>query len=217
MSNVDCGSRMVLSALTSWTSTLPRSHSRVTLLLTYCVTRRRCSSLHDDTLGTTAPGVPSWCGTICHPCDTDSCELFSGVSPCPRLRIDFTVEPHLLAFWIRALMSYPNTRLPSTGILIGLDDTNLTCIVTIANANDLATTSMQLSRVFQSIMIWYPSVGIDSCSLVNLELYPSFFPMQVVPILYKVQDRNVPEELLKPVSHSTTCTSGASWSRPPPS
>ena len=45
----------VLSAPTSWTSTWPRSHSLVILLLIYSATRRKCSSLYDDTLGTFAP------------------------------------------------------------------------------------------------------------------------------------------------------------------
>ena len=72
----------------------------------------------------------------CHPRDIDT-------------RIDFKVEAHMLAVWFRALKRYPNARLPSTGILIGLDDANLTCIVTIANAYDLATTSAPPSRVFQ--------------------------------------------------------------------
>ena len=39
-------------------------HSLVILLLIYSVTRRNCSSLHDDTLGTIAPGIPFLCGTI---------------------------------------------------------------------------------------------------------------------------------------------------------
>ena len=53
---------MVLSTPTSWTSTWPRSHYLVILLLIYSVPRRKCSSLHDDTLGIT-PGIPL-CGTI---------------------------------------------------------------------------------------------------------------------------------------------------------
>ena len=40
---------------TSWTSTWLRSHSLVTLLLTFYVTRRKCSSSHDATLGAIAP------------------------------------------------------------------------------------------------------------------------------------------------------------------
>ena len=49
---------MVFSLLVSWKSTWPRSHFLVTLLLNYYVTRERCLLLHDDTLGTTAHGVP---------------------------------------------------------------------------------------------------------------------------------------------------------------
>ena len=44
-----------------------------------------------------------------------------------------------------------------------------------------------------------------------------FLLLQVVPILYTVHDRNILVELLKPELRSTTCTSGASRSRPPSS
>ena len=47
-------------------------------------------------------------------------------------------------------MRYPHARLPDTGILIGLDDANLTCIITITNTNDLATTSMPASRAVET-------------------------------------------------------------------
>ena len=127
---------MVLSTPISLTSTWPKSHYLVTLFLTYCVTRRRCSSLHDDTLGTTVHTILFLEWHHCHPRDID-------------IRNDFKVEAHILAVWFRALMRYPNTRLPSTGILISLDDANLTCIVTIANAYDFATTSVPPWRVFQ--------------------------------------------------------------------
>ena len=36
----------------------------VILLLIYSVTRRRCSSLHDDSVGTTVHGVSNWYGTL---------------------------------------------------------------------------------------------------------------------------------------------------------
>ena len=45
---------VVLSPPISWKSTWPRSHSLVTLLLIYFVTRKKCLPLHDDTLGTAA-------------------------------------------------------------------------------------------------------------------------------------------------------------------
>ena len=55
--------------------------------------------------------------------------------------VPFTIAPnHMLAVWFRALMRYPNSRLPCIGILIGLYDTNLTGKVTIANAYDFAAT-----------------------------------------------------------------------------
>ena len=41
--------------------------------------------------------------------------------------------------------------------------------------------------------------------------------MQVVPILYTVWDRSIPEEMFKPLSHSTQCTSDVSRTRPPSS
>ena len=89
---------MVLSVRTLWTSAWPRSHSLVTLLLTYYDTRRRCSSLHDDTLGTIAPG-----------------NFYVTVAPLPlwRLRVDasivFTVEAHLLSVQLESMMVHPNT------------------------------------------------------------------------------------------------------------
>ena len=49
---------MVFSPPISWKSPWPRSHSFVTLLLIYYVTRKRCLPLHDVALGTTAQGVP---------------------------------------------------------------------------------------------------------------------------------------------------------------
>ena len=50
---------------TSRTSIWPRSHSLVTSFLIYSVTRRKCSSVHDDSLGTTVHGIPFfWCGTV---------------------------------------------------------------------------------------------------------------------------------------------------------
>ena len=60
----------------------------------------------------------------------------------------------------------------------------------------------------------YPAVSVDFCLLVDLEFYlfgktlsfSLYFSMQVVPILYTVQDRNIPEEQLKPELCSTTCT-----------
>ena len=57
--NCFSSSRLVVFSLPiSWKSTWPRSHFLVSLLLIYFVTRRRCLLLHDDTLGTTAHGVP---------------------------------------------------------------------------------------------------------------------------------------------------------------
>ena len=88
----------------------------------------------------------------CHPCDIDCCEFFWCFS-------FSTIAPnHMLAVRFRALMRfsiYP-------GILIGLDDTNLTCIGTIAHAYDLTTTSAPPSRVFQTSLMSCPFVGIDS-------------------------------------------------------
>ena len=55
---------MVSSTPTSWTLSWPWSHFLVILLLIYSVTRRKCSSLHVDTLGTAVHGVSSWCGNI---------------------------------------------------------------------------------------------------------------------------------------------------------
>ena len=59
---------MVFSPPISWKSPWPRSHSFVTLLLIYYVTRKRCLPLHDVALGTTAQGVSlCFCGTIATP------------------------------------------------------------------------------------------------------------------------------------------------------
>ena len=52
------GRPMAFSPLISWKSTWPTLHVLVTLLLIYHVIRRRCSSLHKDTLGTTAHWTP---------------------------------------------------------------------------------------------------------------------------------------------------------------
>ena len=38
----------------------------------------------------------------------------------------------MLPVWFVTLTRYPNARLPGTGILFGLDDAKLTCIITIA-------------------------------------------------------------------------------------
>ena len=62
----------------------------------------------------------------------------------------------MLAVWFRTLMRYPNTRMPSTGIVIGRDDANLPCIVTIANANDLATTIAPAPRATTSSKRTFP-------------------------------------------------------------
>ena len=51
------------STPTSGTSTWPKSHSLVTLLLIYSVTRRRCSSLHADTMCDLSIEFLTWCGT----------------------------------------------------------------------------------------------------------------------------------------------------------
>ena len=62
---------MVLSTPTSWTSTWPKSHLLVTLLLIYSVTRRRCSSLRDDILGTTVHNIPCLEWHHCHLFEVD--------------------------------------------------------------------------------------------------------------------------------------------------
>ena len=64
----------------------------------------------------------------------------------------------MLSVGFETLTRYPNARLPSTGILIGLDDANLTCIITIANANDLATTSSPASRAVETCITQYVRV-----------------------------------------------------------
>ena len=66
------------------------------------------------------------------------------------IRIDIKVEAHMLSVWFETLTGYPNAQSPSTGILIGLDDANLTCTVTIANAYDLATTSTPAPRAIET-------------------------------------------------------------------
>ena len=69
----------------------------------------------------------------CRACDLEIFEpLVSGVFSLSK------VETHMLSVRFETLTRYPNARSPSNGVLIGLDDANLTCTVTIANANDLA-------------------------------------------------------------------------------
>ena len=78
--------------------------------------------------------------------------------------------------------------------------------------------SLRPGTTHTSLMVC-PAVCVDLFLLAGLELYLfgktflfSFYcTMQVVPILYTVQDRNVPEEILKPELHSTTCSCDASW------
>ena len=53
---------------------------------------------------------------------------------------------------VETLTRYPNARLPNAGIFIGLDDANSTCTITIANANDLATTSTPASRAVETFI-----------------------------------------------------------------
>ena len=59
---------MVLLLHISWKATWPRSHSLVTLILIYFVTRRRCLPLHDDTWSTTVHRVPYVSVTPLPPC-----------------------------------------------------------------------------------------------------------------------------------------------------
>ena len=56
------------------------------------------------------------------------------------------VETHTLSVRPESLTVFPSARSPSIGVLIGLDDANLICIVTIANADDLATTCTPAPR-----------------------------------------------------------------------
>ena len=118
---------MTLSISTLWTSTWPRSHSLVTLLLIYYDTRRRCSSLHTDILVTIALGASSSYGTI----------ATFVISSVVISRID-------------------EVSMPCTGILVGLDDTTLTCMVTIANAYDLAVMCQlhEFSKLASSPSLW---------------------------------------------------------------
>ena len=84
-----------MSTPTSWTSTWPRSHSLVTLLLIYSVTRRRCSSLYDDTLGTTVLlGVPFFLvWHHCLPCYIAVTLRVSRVSALPTLWLMLSACP----------------------------------------------------------------------------------------------------------------------------
>ena len=145
---------MVLSTPFSRKSIWPRSHSLVTLLLIYSVTRRRCLILHDDALGTTVHGVPYLIWNHCHPCNIEVFDplviFFLSTIAANRLHSGDAnaVGP------VSKLMRYPHARLPGTGILTGLDDANLTCIITITKTNDLATTSMPPLRVFFTSYVW---------------------------------------------------------------
>ena len=93
------------------------------MVLSTPTSRRKCSSLPDDTLCNIAPGIPL-CGTVATLCDIDICEfLLTGVSPSLRFyRIDFKVDAHMLSVFFATLTVYPNSRSPSIGVLIGLDD-----------------------------------------------------------------------------------------------
>ena len=56
----------------------------------------------------------------------------------------------MLSVRFDTLTRYPTARSPSTGVLIGLDEANLTCIVTIDIANDLATTNTPAPRAIEN-------------------------------------------------------------------
>ena len=76
------------------------------------------------------------------------------------IRIDFKVEAHMLSVWFETLIGYPNAQSPNTGVLIGLDDANLTCIVTVAYANDLTTTSTPAPRAIETRITQHKSVRV---------------------------------------------------------
>ena len=85
----------------------------------------------------------------------------------PKWRRTFSV-------WFETLTGYPNARSPSTGVLVGLDDANLTYTVTIAHANDLATTSTPAPRaietritqhkVYEWCVVVATAIFMDRCS-----------------------------------------------------
>ena len=71
---------------------------------------------------------------------------FKKVGNMDSLQVGSRVETRTLSVRPEALTVYPRARSPITGLLIGLDDAILTCIGTIANADDFATTSTPASR-----------------------------------------------------------------------
>ena len=83
-------------------------------------------------------------------------------------------ETHTLSIRREALTGYPTARSPSIGVLIDLDDANLICIVTIASADDLATTSTPASRavearvtqhkMFEWCVVVATAIFMDRCS-----------------------------------------------------
>ena len=110
-------------------------------------------TLHKGSIGHHCPWSDFiWCGTIATPVTSRYLYPWYRVfSPSLRQqRISSKVETHMLSVWFQTLTGYPNTRSPSTGVLIGLDDANVTCIVTMANANDLATTNTPAPRAIET-------------------------------------------------------------------
>ena len=118
-----------------------------------------------------------WCGIIATPVTSRSLNpWYLMFSPSLRQqRIGSKVETHMLSVWFETVTAYPNARSPSTGVLIGLDDANLTCIVTIENANDLATTSTPAPRtietcvtqhkVYEWCVLVATAIFMDRCSV----------------------------------------------------
>ena len=118
---------MVLSTPSPWTSTWPKSHSLVTLLLIYSVTRRRCSSLHDDTLGTTVHKNPYLVWHHRHLCDIDVLQnkadvrirlhakkvFVRGWEMVPKVHRFQEVGLAIVNFLCPVFFTAPSTRLPT--------------------------------------------------------------------------------------------------------
>ena len=99
---------------------------------------------------------------------------FRSVMSLDSLQDGSRAETHTLSIRPEALTGCPTAQSPSIGVLIGLDDANLICIVTIANADDLATTctpaprkvetSVTQHKMFEWCVVVATAIFMDRCS-----------------------------------------------------
>ena len=149
---------------------------------------------HEAPLGTIVHGVPLKCvAPLPPPCDivisepmvpgafslsttamiAHSHSSFTSVVSLDSLQVGSRAETHTLSVRPEALTGYPTVPSPSIGVLIDLEAI-LICIVTIANAEDLATTCTPAQRTVETCVTqhkmfeWCVTVAtaifIDGCS-----------------------------------------------------